>query len=333
MDDENSTNVEKQFNFSVNCFSGLIVSQLTIHIYTVRDRFPSRYSFEQIFNNTNIGELHFHGAIIRPGSLSSRETFRGLIRSLTLHRHVDTIDSYTFPFYSQVYSYTIHSMEAHSMNLSSFLSSYTNLRGLEIIQPRFEVSIDQLIPTLDSLTLDIQHLNKKTFLVARHIYNLKLGAQLRTIRPEVFDLLSHRLHHFDLSDVDLSQMTSDSRCHLIKYLSKHSHDQLNIVYPQMKSLNECDCARVFLNQMQSKQHSPDSTCSNLCHFSDCQTISEYFKGKYPLMNQSDYETNPIIDQKNEPIADMEIFSDAVDVDMINFLLNQTSDQERNQIHR
>jgi hypothetical protein len=108
------------------------------------------------------------------------------------------------------------------MNLSSFLSLHTNLRGLEIIKPRFEVSIDQFIPTLDSLTLDIQHLTKKTLLIARHIYNFKLGSQLRTIHPEIFDLLSHRLHHFDLSDMDLSQMTFDSRCYLIKYLSQHS---------------------------------------------------------------------------------------------------------------
>jgi hypothetical protein len=216
------------------------------------------------------------------------------------------------------------------MNLSSFLYSHTNLRGLEIIKPRFEVSIDQFIPTLDSLTLDIQHLTKKTLLIARHIHNFKLGSQLRTINPEIFDLLSHRLHHLDLSDIDLSQMTSDSRCDLIKYIFKHSHDQLNIIYPQMKSLNECDCTRIFLHHIQSINNHPyDSTCSKLCHFSDCQTISEYFKEKYPLDNQS----NQSFYQKNEPLSAVEIISDPVDVDMINFLINQTSDHERNETQR
>jgi hypothetical protein len=210
------------------------------------------------------------------------------------------------------------------MNLSSFLSLHTNLRGLEIIKPRFDVSIDQFIPTLDSLTLDIQHLTKKTLLIARHIHNFKLGSQLRTIDPEIFNLLSHRLHHFDLSDIDLSQMTFDSRCYLIKYLSQHSHNQLNIIYPSTKSFNECDCIRIFLDHIQSKtnNHSNDTTCLKLCQFNDCQTISEYFREKYPLDNQ-------II----EPLSVVEIFSDPVDIDMIHFLINQTSDQERNEMQR
>jgi hypothetical protein len=222
------------------------------------------------------------------------------------------------------------------MNLSSFLLSYTNLRGLEIIKPRFEVSIDQLIPTLDSLTLDIEHLTEKTFLIARHIYNLKLGSQLRTIKPEIFNLLSRRLHHLDLSNVDLSQLTSDSRCHLITYLSKHSQDKLNIIYPRIKYLDECDCARIFLNDIQLKiTNNNDSTCPKLCHLSDCQTISEHFKEKYPLIisnNQSNY----ILYEKNnfnEDLSAVEIFSDPVDTDMISFLINQTSDQEKNETQR
>jgi hypothetical protein len=131
----------------------------------------------------------------------------------------------------------------------------------------------------------------------------------------------------DLSDIDLSQMTSESRCSLIKYLFKHSHDQLNIIYPPTKSLNECDCARIFLHHIQSIND--ESTCSKLCHLSDCQTISEYFKEKYPLENQS----NRSFYQKNEPLSAVEIISDPVDVDMINFLINQTSDHERNETQR
>ena len=86
-----------------------MLSQLNIYIYTLRDRFSSSASFEHIFNNTNIDELHFHGSIIPPGSLDLRRTFKGLVRSLTLHRHVDTIDSNTFPYYFPVYAFHIHS--------------------------------------------------------------------------------------------------------------------------------------------------------------------------------------------------------------------------------
>jgi len=215
------------------------------------------------------------------------------------------------------------------MNLSSFLISHKNLRGLEIIKPRFEVSIDQLIPTLDSLSLDIEHLNEKTLLIARHIHNLKLGSRLRTIEPNIFNLLSHRLHHLDLSDIDLSQMTSNSRCYLLKYLSNNSQIQLNIIYPKINYLNECDCARLFLNDIQFKinnNNHNDSICSKLCHLSDCQIISEYFKEKYPLIS------NETIDEKKN-LSTIEIYSDPVDVDMINFLINQTSDQERNETQR
>jgi hypothetical protein len=60
----------------------------------------------------------------------------------------------------------------------------------------------------------------------------------------------------------------------------------------------------------------------LCHLSDCQIISEYFKEKYPLISN---ETNNL--------STIEIFSDPVDVDMISFLINQTSDQERNETQR
>lgn len=225
------------------------------------------------------------------------------------------------------------------MNLSSFIYTHRNLRGLEIIRPRFEVSIDQLIPTLDSLTLDIEHLNEKTLLLARHIYNFKLGSQLRTIKPEVFNLFSHRLQHLDLSDIDLSQMTSKSRCHLIKYLSKNSQrqQQLMIIYPQTKSFNECDCTQIYLNDLQSKINNfIDLTCPKLCQLNDCQIISDYFKEKYPL-NQSNLILNETFVEKNhfnqQLLSAVEIYSDPVDNDIISFLINQTSDQEKNETQR
>jgi hypothetical protein len=63
-----------------------------------------------------------------------------------------------------------------------------------------------------------------------------------TISPYILQFLSRCLQLLDLSGSDLSQMTSDSRCHLIKNLSKHLQDHLNIIYPRMKYLSECHSA-------------------------------------------------------------------------------------------
>ncbi|UJR23995.1 hypothetical protein I4U23_026961 [Adineta vaga] len=339
---KNLTDLENQFYFLPNCFSHLNLSQLTIYIYTRQDRFPSLSSFDEIFNHTNLGELHIHGSIIPPNSSLQNQTFQGQIKSLSLHRYVDTIDSNSFPFYPHVYSYTIHSIEAHSMNLSSFLPSYTNLRGLEIIKPKFDVLINHFIPTLDSITLNIEHITEKTLLAARHIRHLKLGSRLRTINPQVLMTLSRRLYQLDLSTIDLSQMTIDSRCHLLTYLSNHSQLQINILYPRFENSTECNCDRLFIDHIQSYlkvEQIIDSTCSKLCTFSDCQVVSEYFKEKYPLMMNEEeliHILNETIHEKNitdEHFSAVDLFDDAVDVDMMSFLMNQTSEQERNKTQR
>jgi len=325
--------LDNQFKFSSNCFSGLIVSQLNLYIHTLKDRFSSLYPFEYIFNNTNIGELHFYGSIIPPGPSSLRRTFKGLVRSLTLHRRVDTIDSNTFPYYFPVYSYNIHSIEAHSLDLDSFIPLYNNLRGLELIKPRFEVSIDKLIPTLDSLSLDIEYLNERTLLGAQHIHNLKLGSRLRRINPQVLYNLPNRLRHFDLSDINLSEMTSDGRCHLINFLSKNSPSQLNIILPRIESLTECDCARLILNDIQLKKKSQenfpiDHFCSTQCRFSDCLIISEYFREKNSLF-LNDRPLLNILNQPNNDLPSVDLFSDPIDVDMMTFLINQTNPEQIN----
>ncbi|CAF3472315.1 unnamed protein product, partial [Rotaria sp. Silwood2] len=87
------------------------VSHLNIYSYMTRSHISSSYTFQHVFNNTNIGELHFHGSIIPPDPYYLRQTFKGLIRSLKLHRHVNTIDSNAFPYYFSVYSYTIHAIK------------------------------------------------------------------------------------------------------------------------------------------------------------------------------------------------------------------------------
>ncbi len=319
--------MNNQFEFSPNCLSGLIVSQLNIYIHTYKDRFPSLYPFEYIFNNTNVGELHLHGSIIPPGSLSLRRKFEGIVRSLTLHRRVDTIDSNTYPYYFSVYSYNIHSIEAHSMDLDSFSYSYKNLRGLELIRPRFEVSIDKLIPTLDSLLLDIEYLNDRTLLSARHISKLKLGSRLRRINPQVLYSLSNHLKTFDLSEIDLSEMTSDSRCYLIDFISKNYRRQINLKLPRIESLTECDCARLILHDIQSMTKSNEHfLCSKQCRFSDCPMISQYFREKYPLF-ENDYQIKHFSNQTNEQFPSIDLFSDTLDVDMMTFLINETINQQ------
>lgn len=330
--------IKDQFHFYSNCFSGLIVSQLIVYIHTLADHVPSLYSFENIFNNTNIGELHLHGSIIRPNSFLSKESFTGIIRSLTLHRHIGNIDAQNFPFYSNVYSYTIHSIEAYSMNLSSFLPSYKNLRGLEIIKPRFEVSIDQFIPTLDYLNIDVENLSEKTLLAARHIYHLKLGSSLRRIDPKIFTLLSQRLQHLDLSDINLSQMKSDSRCDLIEYLSKNYQNQINIILPRIENITDCDCTHLFIKHIQLREnlkkiYNFSITCSKLCYLNDCPIISEYFKKTYPLSideNPFDSIDNETINDNinsNEYLSLFDVSSDSIDLQMMFFLVNQTNDQE------
>ncbi|CAF1360700.1 unnamed protein product [Rotaria socialis] len=92
---------------------------------------------------------------------------------------------------------------------------------------------------------------KEKLIAARHIYNLKLGSSLRSIDPKIFVLLSRRLHYLELSDISISQMKSDSRCHLIKYRYDNYHHDLNIIFPQLENLTECDCPRLFINQSYS----------------------------------------------------------------------------------
>ncbi len=321
--------MDNPFQFSPDSLSGLIISQLNLYIHTLKDHFSSLYPFEYIFNNTNIGELHFHDSIIPPGPSSMRRTFKGLIRSLTLHRHVDTIDSNTFPYYFPVYSYNIQSIEAHSMDLDSFIPLYNNLRGLELIKPRFEVSIDRLIPTLNFLSLDIEYLNERTLISARHMNHFKLGSRLRRINPQVLNSLSNRLKTFDLSEIDLSEMTSDSRCYLIHFIIKNYQRSINIIFPRIEYSTECDCARLVLHDIQSmKTYKDTSICSKQCRFSDCSIISEYFREKSSLF-LDDNRPIYILNETNEDLPSVDLFADPIDVHMMSFLINQTNNQQIN----
>ncbi|KAG0417713.1 hypothetical protein DMUE_6420, partial [Dictyocoela muelleri] len=170
----------------------------------------------------------------------------------------------------------------------SFIPLFTNLRGLAIMNPRFDVCIDEYIPTLDSVTLDIEYLNERTFLFGKHIHHLKLGSRLRRIDPQVFHSFPNHLKHFDMSQINLSEMPSDSRCYLIHFISHIYRRQFHLILPRIEYLIECDCARLFLDNIQLLRQSPgnahrqDLSCSKQCRFTDCPTLSEYFRTKSAL---------------------------------------------------
>ena len=302
---------------------------MKVSIHTKHDYFPKHSSFEEIFNNTHIDQLYFYGSIISPSnSLILQNSFIGLIRSLTVDRHVDIIDAKNYPYYSNVLFYTIHSIGAHSMNLTSFSSSYQNLRGLEIIESRFDISIDQFLPSLDSLTIDVENFNEKTVFAARHISHLKLGSRLRRLDSKVFSSsFFRRLRSLDLSQVDLSQLTSDARCSLIEYLHKTLHQQLNFISPELENPSDCQCAQLFLLHLIYKSTDLHySTCSRQCQLTDCSLISEYFRSRYPLLinenplNQISDE-NQTNENGNLPVIDLD--EDSIDDHLFKFLINPT----------
>ena len=205
------------------------------------------------------------------------------------------------------------------------------MRGLELIKPRFQVSIDKFIPTLDSLTLDIEDLNEQTLLSAGHIYNLKLGSRLRRINPQVLYSLANRLKNLDLSDIDLSEMTSDSRCYLIDFISKAYQRHLNINLPRIDHLTGCDCARIILTEIESIKNSKeninnDFICSKQCRFSECSAISEYFREKYPLFTNDNQVMNTI-NEPHDNLPSIDFFADPVDVQVMTFLINETNNQQ------
>lgn len=280
-------------------------------IHTKNDYFPRRLSFERLFNHTTIGRLELFGSLIVP---SSNDSFDGDIRSLIVHRHVDVVDANSYPAYSRVLSLTIHSLGAHSMDLTSFLPRHRNLRGLELLEPRFDVSIDQFLPSLDSLTIDVEEFDRRTVLAARHIHHLKFGSRLRRVDGEVFSpTFFRRLHQLDFSLVNLSQLTTDTQCQLSDYLATNLHQRVNFVFPSLNNLtDECLCSQMFLLDVLFQRRDP--ICAKQCRFNDCPRIRDYFREKYPL----------VIEPEKNLLPAIEFVADPIDEHLMQFLVNQTT---------
>jgi len=75
---------------------------------------------------------------------------------------------------------------------------------------------------------------------------------------------------------------------------------------EMKHVKECNCARIYLEHIRTNQ----STCLNQCYLDDCPIVSQFFKDKYLLTNQSN--TN------NEFV---EIVAEPIETDFIDYLIN------------
>ncbi|CAF0799981.1 unnamed protein product, partial [Didymodactylos carnosus] len=329
---ENSTETIVQtsspFEFDSNCWSGLSLSLFTLYIQTPTDRLSSNYPFEYLFNNTKIDELHITGSIIVPSPNISQTTFNGLIRTLKLRRRVDVIDSHEFPYYSQtigVKSYTIEALGSSQMNLTDF-QHYSNLRGLILIQPNFPVRIHVFLSALDTLVFDVERIYSTSLIGAKNINYLKLGNRLRTIDPFSFRPL-HRLSRLDLYDVDLSQLTLDTRCILTEFIQDNKQHLL-IIYPFTQITSYCECTQLFFDITRSKKLLSDENivCAKRCRFSNCLIINQFFRIMIPLEIVKDKERNMKKNDDNDIlIVDHDHRPDDIDflepVDIVTEILN------------
>ena len=289
---------------------------MKLSIYTKDEKTSKNSSFEEIFNETSIDELHIYGSIVSPSNLSEvHNSFIGSVRSLFIHRRVDTIESTTFPFYRHVKYYSIDSIGAHSMNLKTFVGSYENLHRLEILEPRFEIEMNEFLPSLESLTIDVENFHEKTLFAARHIQKLKFGPRLRHFDPNVLVSISkfRRLRFLDLSDVNLSQMTIESRCFLLEYLQKIFNSQFQFLFPKIENSTDCQCEKTYLLHLISVSNDfQHSICSKQCQMNSCRLIREYFQTK-------DFSTS--ISNENLPMIDLSL--DSFDDHLFPFVYNPT----------
>jgi hypothetical protein len=175
-------------------------------------------------------------------------------------------------------------------------------------------------------------LTERTFLAASHIRHLKLGSRLRRIDGRLFASFPTHLAQFDVSDVTLSEMTSDSRCHLIHYIGQmvHVQRQSNVMLPRLDHLTPCDCARLFLDQIglvHARASTSSVSCSEQCQFSDCPTISEFFRRKFSLLANESPPTVNSSNGRDGVLPSVDLLPDHIDVELIRFLMNQRDDEQ------
>ncbi|UJR13639.1 hypothetical protein I4U23_000651 [Adineta vaga] len=281
--------------FSPMAFSQLIVDQMSLHSSSLEP-----YSFEEIFNNTNIGSLAVEGCTPRVNN-TLRNYFNGKIRSGKFTKMVEIVSSEEFPNYP-VNSMSIEAHEPRKMNASTFIS-YHNLHGVHLVRPKFffdNRSFDgfQYLPNLETIELDAETIKDNTFKHAARTRFFTLGQNIRYLSEHSFDHLDY-LTRFDLSKVILDQLYPSAKCILARYLQKQqkSNPSMIILPPQAEF---CDCVYDFiLNLIKKKPEQSyvelcDNTQQERCQLNECDVVKSFrFPSKEQKTNQ---EIIPSIDE-------------------------------------
>ncbi|CAF0725873.1 unnamed protein product [Adineta steineri] len=276
-----------QVTFSPMAFNQIIVDQMYMHSSSL-----DPYSFEEIFNNTNIGELTIEGFTPRSND-TQKINFNGKIRSAKFTKMVEMVSNDEFPNYP-VRSMIIEAHEARRINASSFIN-YRNLYGVHLIRPNFffdNRSFDgfQFLTSLETIELDAETLKDHTFQHASRIRSLTLGQNTRRLTNHSLDHLDY-LTRFDASKVTLDHLNPTSRCVLARYIEKQqkTNPSMIILPPQAEY---CDCIHDFILTILDKK--PDQSYSDKCsdnqqercQLSECNIVKNF---RLPLKKKIDHE--------------------------------------------
>ncbi|CAF0726633.1 unnamed protein product [Adineta ricciae] len=265
-----------RITFSPMAFHHIKVDQMFLHSSSVEP-----YSFEEIFNNTNINDLTIEGCTPRSNE-TAKMNFNGKIRLAKFTKMVETVSSEEFPDYP-VRSMIIEAHEARKLNASSF-TNYRNLYGLHLVRPKFffdNRSFDgfQYLTGLETIELDAETLKDHTFQHASRIQSFTLGPNTRHLTEHSLDELNY-LTRFDASKVILDQLYPSSRCVLARYIAKQqkANPTMTILPPQAEY---CDCIHDFILTILDKK--PDQTYTDLCsdnqqercQLSECNIVKNF----------------------------------------------------------
>ncbi|CAF2093442.1 unnamed protein product [Rotaria magnacalcarata] len=270
-------------------FSSMALSQLTVDQMFIHASSFEPYSFEEIFNNTNIGELTMEGSTPRSNE-TYRQNFNGRIRSAKFTKMVETVASEEFPPYP-VRSMVIEAHEARKINASTFIN-YKNLHGLHLIRPKFffdNRTFDgfQYLISLETVELDAETIKDNAFQHVSRIRYLTLGQNTRYLSEHSLDHLDY-LVHFDVSKLILDQLYPSSRCVLARFIQKQEklNPSIAISPPQAEY---CDCIYDFILALLNKQAQQSYTdlCSEnqqeRCQLSQCNVVRNF---RFPVKKNS-----------------------------------------------
>jgi len=300
-----------QISFSPMAFNHLKVDQMIVHSSSLEP-----FSFEEIFNNTQIGELLMEG--FTPRSNETLKThFNGKIQSAKFTKMVESVSNEEFPQYP-VRSMTIEAHEARKINASTF-TTYRNLHGFHLIRPKFffdNRSFDgfQYLTSLETVELDAETIKDHTFQHVSRIRSLILGQNIRYLFDHSLDHLNF-LETFDVSKVVLDQLYPSARCILARFIEKQHkiNPRLVIVPPQAEY---CDCIYDFILTIlrQKADQNYLDLCENnqqeRCQLSECDVVKNF---RLPIVHkETDESNNGVFPSIVETIVDAVTPFDSID---------------------